>query len=126
LLTLERIASDPTIQVDAAIDPFEPVVTLVDTGGKSTVFAAKAVPGPAGEQGGAGRGVSGTQIMGSMVADQTLVVGDARLLVARLVIGEAMDEQDDLVGADVLRGTMLAVSADRTRPVYWLVRPARA
>lgn len=122
LTELERLASDPTILVRAAIDPFEPVVVLLDTGGKSTVFAAKAVPGLAGEHSGAGRGLSGTRIVGEMVDDQTLVVADMRLPVPRLVVSEAVDGQDGLVGIDVLRGTILVVRANRTKPVYWLVR----
>lgn len=121
MLTLARLADDPTIHVHAAIDPFEPVATLLDIGGKSTVLAAAAVPGLAGVQGGAGHGLSGRQVVGSMVDDRTLVVGDARLPVPRLVISATMADQPGLIGEDVLRGTVLVVSADRTRPVYWQV-----
>jgi hypothetical protein len=44
--------------------------------------------------------------------------------VPRLFVREAMGGHDGLIGIDVLRGTILVVSADRTRPVYWLVPDA--
>jgi hypothetical protein len=122
LLRLERVAGDPTILVHAGFDGFEPVVTLLDSGGKSTQFAAVAVPGlGGGEQSGAGHGVGGGQIVGSVVENRTLVIAGARLPVARLVVRDTMDGHDGLVAMDVLRGTVLTVSADRSRPVFWQV-----
>ena len=122
LLGLERDAGDPTILVRAALDGFEPVVTLLDSGGKSTEFVAAAVPGlEDGQRTGAGHGVGGGQIVGSVAENRTLVIADARLLVARVVIRDQMDDHDGLVAMDVLRGTVLAVSADRSRPVFWQV-----
>ncbi len=49
------------------------------------------------------------------------MVGDVRLPVARVVVRDAMDDHDGLVAMDVLRGTVLAVSTDRSRPVFWQV-----
>jgi hypothetical protein len=98
------------------------VVTLLDSGGRSTEVVAAAVPGlVGGAPSGAGHGVGGGQITGSVVEDRTLVVGGATLPVPRLVIRDAMDEHDGLVAMDVLRGTVLVVSADHGRQVFWQV-----
>ena len=122
LLRLDRVSTDPTILVRAGLDDFEPVVTLLDTGGKSTEFVGAAVPGlGGGELRGAGRGVGGGQIVGSVVENRVLVVAGMRLPVARVVVRDAMDGHDGLVAMDVLRGTVLAVSADRSRPAFWQV-----
>jgi hypothetical protein len=119
---LPRLAGDPTILVHAALVPFDAVVTLLDSGGKSTEFVALAVPGLRSEsRASSGHGVGGGQVVGSAVADQTLVAGGAPVNVPRLIVRESMDGQDGLVGMDVLRGTVLAVCADRAQPVFWLV-----
>jgi hypothetical protein len=123
LLRLDRVPTDPTILVQAGLDDFEPVVTLLDSGGKSTEFVAAAVPGlGGGEIRGAGHGVGGGQIVGSVVENRVLVVAGTRLPVARVVVRDAMDGHDGLVAMDVLRGTVLAVSANRSRPAFWQVR----
>ncbi len=122
LLRLDRVDDDATILVRAALVPFPPVVTLLDSGGKSTEFVASAVPGlEAGPRGTSGRGVGGGEIVGSVVEGRTLAVADAGVSVPRLIVREAMDGQDGLVGMNVLRGTVLAVRADRTQPVLWMV-----
>ena len=122
LLRLDRLASDGTILVHAALAPFDPVVTLLDSGGKSTEFVATAVPGlEAGPRVAAGHGVGGGEIVGSVVEERTLVVGDARVPVPRLIVRDEMGDHDGLVGMNVLRGTVLAVRGDRARPVFWLV-----
>lgn len=122
LLRLDRLPGDATILVRAAVDPFDAVVTLLDTGGKSTEFVTAAVPGlGGGPQHGAGHGVGGGQVTGSVAEGRSLVVAGTRLAVTRMVVRESMDGHDGLVGMDVLRGTVLAVSADHRRPVLWLV-----
>lgn len=122
LLSLERAPDDPTILVRAAVEPLDPVVTMLDTGGKVTEFVDAAVPGRGrGPRKGAGHGVGGCQVTGSEVEGQTLVVGDARLPVPRLLVRDEMDGYEGLVGMDLLRGTVLTVTADPTRPVIWQV-----
>jgi hypothetical protein len=122
LLRLDRIPTDPTILVRAALDHFEPVVTLLDSGGKTTAFVASAVAGlGGGRRTGAGHGVGGGQIVGAVVENRTLVIADAHLPVARVVVRDEMDGHDGLVAMDVLRGTVLVVSADRSKPVFWLL-----
>ena len=121
-LRLERQAGDPTILVRASLDPFEEVVTLLDSGGKSTEFVEAAVPGlRPGAAATSGHGVGGGQIVGAEAKDQTIVAGAARVKAARVIVRESMDGHDGLVGMDVLRGTILAVHADRWQPVFWLV-----
>ena len=124
LLRLERAPGDTTILVNAAVAPHEPVVTMLDTGGKRTQFTATAVPGAgAGPQASSGHGVGGGASVGTELAAQTLLVGGARLPVQSLIVGREMDGRDGLVGMDVLRGTVLTVSGDPDRPVLWQLAP---
>lgn len=119
LLHLEREAGDGTILVRAAIEPFAAVATMLDSGGKRTTFSASAVPGAGSRtRTSSGRGVGGTEAFGAEVRDQTLLVGDARLPLATLLLGDEIDGSG-LVGMDVLRGTVLTVSGDPHRPVIW-------
>jgi hypothetical protein len=122
-LWLDRERGDTTVLVRAAIEPCAPVATMLDSGGKATEFAEPAVPGLAtGELVGGGRGVSGAQSQGSMVADRVLVAGDARIPVPRLFVRPPFNAAcEGLVGMDLMRGTVLMVGADLDRRVLWLV-----
>ena len=122
LLRLERLRGDATALVRASVEPNEPVVTMLDTGGKRTQFTRRAVP-DAGEGPTTitGRGVGGGASYGTELAARTLLVGGARLPVRSLIVGPEMDGRDGLVGMDVLRGTVLTVSGDPDRPVLWQV-----
>lgn len=123
---LDRDPNEQTPVVRAAIEPFAPAATMLNTGGRGTEFAVAAVPdlvGVAPEE--VGKGVGGDPVLGSVVADRMLRIGDLRLGVPRLLIRERIDTMDGLVGMDVLRGTVLALGADRRRPVSWLVPPDR-
>jgi hypothetical protein len=62
--------------------------------------------------------------MGSEVKDQVLRVGSAKLPVPSLLIRKEIGVAHGLVGMDLLRGTVLVVSADPSRPVLWLVPPS--
>ncbi len=122
LLRLERAAGDTTILVRASVEPNQPVVTMLDTGGKRTQFTAAGVPdGGEGPQAITGHGVGGGASYGTELAARTLLVGGARLPVRSLIVGPEMDGRDGLVGMDVLRGTVLTVSGDPDRPVLWQV-----
>lgn len=121
LLRLDRVAGDETILVHAAIEPFQEVVTMLDSGGKRTQFTQAAVPGASGAQASSGRGVGGRESFGAEVRRQTLAVGEARLPLESLIVSAEMDGRDGLVGMDVLRGTVLTVSGDPHRPVIWQV-----
>jgi len=122
-MTLIGLARDPaeaTPVVAGAIEPFEPVATMLNTGGRGTEFAVAAVPGLVGVAGSVGKGVGGGAVLGAVVEDRTLRLGDERFGVGRLLIREAIDTMLGLVGMDVLRGTILVVGADRNRPVRLL------
>ena len=122
VLHLERDPNEATPVIAAAIEPFATVPTMLNSGGRGTEFAVAAVPGLVGvAQGDAGKGVGGAPVLGTVVADRLLRVGDARLPVSRLLIRDEIDPMQGLVGMDVLRCTVLVVSADRSRPVGWLV-----
>jgi Aspartyl protease len=124
MLSLEREGGDSTILVRAAIEPFDPVVTMLDTGGKRTEFAEVAVPTLlGGTPTESGRGVGGSTAIGSEVKDQVLRAGSATLPVPSLLVREEIGTAQGLVGMDLLRGTVLVVSADPSRPVLWLVPP---
>jgi hypothetical protein len=125
LLRLERAPGDGAILVRAAIEPFDRVVTMLDSGGKRTQFTQAAVPGATGAQASSGRGVGGEESFGAEVRDQMLIVGEARLPLQALIVSPAMDGRDGLVGMDVLRGTVLTVSGDAHRPVIWQVARQR-
>lgn len=93
---------------------------MLDSGGKRTTFARSALPGvEGGERSSSGRGVGGTEAFAAEARDQTLAVGGAKLPLATLLLGDEMDGRAGLVGMDVLRGTVLTVSADPDRPVMW-------
>jgi hypothetical protein len=122
LLRLDREPGDETILVQAAIEPFRQVVTMLDTGGKRTEMVAGIGPGlAAGPLQVIGHGVGGGESFGSEVADQTLLACDARIPVERLILRDAMEDRDLLVGMDVLRGMVLAVHGDPAKPVLWMV-----
>lgn len=117
---LQRAEGDTTILVRGAIEPFDEVVTLLDTGGKASDVVSSAVPGlTGGELASSGRGVGGTESFGNVVTDQVLRVGEAQVPISRLIVRDDMAGRGILVGMDVLRGTILTVSADPARPVFW-------
>jgi hypothetical protein len=121
-LELERDPDEATPVVAAAIEPFAPVQVMLNTGGRGTEFAVAAVPDLVGTaQGDSGRGVGGAPVLGTVVEDRILHVGDARLPVGRLLIRDEIGTMLGLIGMDVLRGTVVVVGADRSRPVRWLV-----
>lgn len=126
MLSLERESGDSTVLVRAAIEPFDPVVTMLDTGGKRTEFAERAVPTLlGGTPTESGRGVGGGAAIGSEVNDQVLLrVGKAKLPVPSLLVRKEIGTAQGLVGMDLLRGSVLVVCADPSRPVLWLVAPA--
>ena len=120
---LDRAPGDTTVLIHASVEPHPEVVTMLDSGGKATQFSDTAIPGLATDSlEAAGRGVSGTQVHGSVVTDQALRVGDATLPLPRLFVRPASSAAaPGLVGMDLLRGTVLMVATDLDRRVLWLV-----
>jgi hypothetical protein len=100
---------------------------MLNTGGGHTEFSRDAVAGRS-EAGGVGEqrlggGVFDSDVVGSLSGRAVLAVGAARLPVEDLAVRAPMHDPQGLVGTDVLRGTVLAVAADRARPVLWQVAP---
>jgi hypothetical protein len=123
-VSLDRASGDSTVLIHAAIEPFEPVVTMLDSGGKRTEFAAAAVPGlVGGTRQMSGHGVSGGETYGAEVNGATLHLGDAAIPVPRLLVRDEAGNAPGVIGMDLLRGTVLVVSADPARRVTWLVNP---
>lgn len=122
-LSLERASDDSTVLVHAAIEPFDDVVTMLDSGGKRTEFALVAVPGlEVGARQSAGRGVGGGQSFGSQIQGAILRLGGVALSLPAILVRDEMGNAPGLIGMDLLRETVLVVSADRSRPVIWLIR----
>jgi hypothetical protein len=121
-LTLARVGEFPSVVVRAAVDGFDEIPVLVDTGGKRTEFAASVVPGLAvGQAQRLGGGVGDSDYAGSNAGPQTLLVDGHRLNLPALAVRTEMHDPQGIVGMDVLRGTILAATAEVSRPVFWLV-----
>jgi hypothetical protein len=121
-LSLPRVAGEATPVVAGSIDPFPPVPTMLNTGGRGTEFAAAAVPGLSGvEPDRLGHGVGGSAVRGSVAVDRILRVGDATFTVSEVLVRDRIDSMLGLIGMDILRGTVLVVSADEREPVTWMV-----
>ena len=121
-LSLERDPEFSSVVVPAAVRPFPELPTLLNTGGRRTEFSKAAVPGLGDELvERLGGGVSGADVIGSSGGAQVVVVAGHDVPVARLAVREAMHDPQGMVGADVLRGTVLACGADRGRRVIWQI-----
>ena len=119
-LSLERDQTFASVVIPAAVSPFSELPTLLNTGGKRTEFSSSAVPGLGdGAVERLGGGVSGAEVIGSSGGAQAVVVAGHDVPVARLAVREMMHDPQGMVGIDVLRGTVLACAADRSRRVVW-------
>jgi hypothetical protein len=121
-LSFERDEAFPSVVVQAAISPHAETPTMLNTGGRHTEFSRDAVPGLADAvEERLGGGVSGADVMGSRAGEATLVVAGNEMRVASLAVRTTMPDPQGLVGMDVLRGTILALAADSSRPVLWQI-----
>lgn len=124
LLSLEREYGD-TLATKAALEPFAPVVAMLNTGSSATEFATETVPGLRGRQAEeTGLGLSGTSIESEEVTGQTLLVADARFPLSLVLVREHMPPPHAMMGMDVLLGTVLAFTADSSEPIQWMVPAA--
>lgn len=121
LMSLQRLERE-SVQIMASITPFGGEgPTMLNTGSSGTEIARNTVPGLHGTASeGAGFGLSGAEVAGEEVADQTLLVGDAQLRVPNLLVREVMPPEHPpaQIGMDLLRGTVLAIGP---ASVLWLV-----
>ena len=121
-LSLERDPAFTTVVVPAAVRPFAEMPTLLNTGGKRTEFSSAAVPGLGdGTLERLGGSVSDTDVIGSSGGAQVLAVAGHDVPVEQLAVRETMHDPQGMVGADVLRGTVLACAGDRSRRVFWQI-----
>ncbi len=121
-LVLDRDATFTSVVVLASIWPHAEIPTMLNTGSVHTEFSADAVPGMSGGSAERlGGGVSGADVMGASAGGATLVVGEHDVPVPSLAVRPSMHDPQGIVGMDVLRGTILAVSRDAGRPVLWQV-----
>ncbi len=121
-LSLERDPAFTSVVVPAAVRPFAEMPTLLNTGGKRTEFSSAAVPGLGdGSPERLGGGVSDADVIGSSGGAQVIAVAGRNVPVERLAVRETMHDPQGMVGADVLRGTVIACAADRSRRVVWQI-----
>ena len=102
-----------TVVIAAAIEPYAPVATMLNSGGRGTEFARRVMPdvaGPARDD--PGKGVSGAAVDAVEAGARIVTVGPARIPVGRLFVRDEMDEPPGLIGMNVLRGTALIFGAD--------------
>jgi hypothetical protein len=124
-IELDREPAFITVVVSAAVEPFAPVPTMLNSGGRGTEFARRAMPdveGPARHD--PGSGVSGAAVKAKEAGPRSITVGPARIPVDRLFVRDEMDDPPGLIGMDILRGTGLIFGADPSAPVTWLVPPS--
>lgn len=121
-LQLPAVEGDGTVLVEAAIDAFPPVVTMLDTGAKMTYAADAAVPGlgDGRERRSTGHGVGGTESFGVDVPGRVLHVGGAELPVDLVIAEHDLGIPGCVVGMDLLRGSVLALGPPGS-PVRWLL-----
>jgi hypothetical protein len=112
-LRLPRDGENGTLVVSAAVKPFPPVATLVDTGGRHTEVEAAVVPGlTLGPEVRLGAGVGGADVMGWFAGPQVLALGGGELVVPNLAVRTALGLTRALIGMDVLRGTVVICNGD--------------
>ena len=122
VLTLERHHVDGLPIIEASIEPFPTVPVLLNTGGRHTEFEPAAVPElAAGDLERIGTGVSGAAVMGGSAGRQVLALGGRRIDVPALWLRSGMGDPPAMIGQDILRGTVLAVGPDASKPVQWQV-----
>ena len=122
ILTIDRCPGDDRPIVAAAIAPFDPVPVLVNTGGRHTEFEPGTVPGlVAGEPERIGTGVSGMAVIGASAGRQVLLLGGQRIELPQVMLRTGMADPPAMIGQDVLRGTVVALSPDSSQPLLWQV-----
>lgn len=115
-----RRKAGAVVTVEAAIEPFSPVDTMLNSGGICTEFAEMAVPGLQGlmpER--FGKGISGADVTGLEVSQQILSAGQARLEVPLLLVRKQMPPPPGQIGMDLLQQTALLISPDKKQAVQW-------
>lgn len=122
MLDLERDGKSGVPVVQAAIAGFPAIATLLNTGTRETEFDVTAVPDLSADAaqrlGGA---VSGTDVIGSMIDGQILVVGGAEIPVPALAVRTETVYPHGMVGMDLLHGTVVCCDADPSGRVLWQV-----
>ena len=123
-LRLPRDGKSTTPVVGGAILPFEETAVLVNSGGKHTEFDVTVVPdlAPATPER-LGGGVSGSDVMGSVVGAQILAIGGVQVPVAALALREGMIYPHAMIGRDLLRGTVVACNDDPGGELFWQLAP---
>ncbi len=104
----------------AALDGYDEIPTLLNTGGKSTEYSSTVMAGLTSEtHERLGGGVSGADVLGWSVGAHRLMVGGRSVPLPKLSVRPQMHDPQAIIGMDALRGTVLAMAADLSRPVFW-------
>lgn len=120
-----------TVGIDLRIPPGPPVVAFFDTGAPDTEVAASALAMPIeGTAQSSGQGVGGSTVDAMALKDQRLEVGAVEIQIPSLGVRSEIPAPEDaasdeiplaLVGTDVLRGTVLAITPRDHGLVWWFV-----
>lgn len=122
VLSIERRPGADVPVVAAAIEPFEPVAVLINTGGRHTEYEPGVLPGlSTATLERIGTGVSGAPVMGGRAGSQVLRLAKGTLEVAELMLRSGIGDPPAMIGQDVLRGSVVAVGPDPSTPVLWQV-----
>lgn len=123
LKSLSLVRESPELPiVRAAIQPFPPVATMLNTATENTEVARSVVPGLRGSAYRThGRGVSGSGVEAQELIDQILEVGGVHFEVPLLLLRDRMPDPPAMIGMDLLAGSVLAIGPTAAEPILWLV-----
>jgi len=95
---------------------------LINTGGREVEIDPAACGADTNEQAQIrGRGLSGDDVVGSVLAEQAIVLGDRRFTYKQVTVRPQGVDYDAQLGIGALRNTVLVISADPRDPVLWWV-----
>jgi hypothetical protein len=128
VLTLVRASRDRKVFIEASVVPEHPGQMELDSGGSATEVLASSLQVDSAPTGNSGFGVSGTEVVSMDAGKRTLVLGGVNVSVAHLMARPTMGQADmvGVVGMDVLRATVMAVTRDVAQPVVLAVPTSRS
>lgn len=97
-----------------------PLRILLNTGGRRVEIDPAACDAAIGEQTQVrGKGVSGADVVGAVLAEQTVALGERRFTYEQVTVRPQGASYDAQLGIGALRDTVIVVSGDRRAPAYW-------
>lgn len=121
-LSLNRIANDSFLLINAALVPGQELTFLLNTGGRDVEIVAGDTHFPLKDEDVTGHGVSGAAVFGGVQLDQFLQISGREFPVPKLVLRESMGAPfySGDIGMALLRNTSLLISSVKDDPIFWL------